>query len=68
MATITITTNGAHDARIAAAFGRHLALPGNANATQIKGALIAFIRNVVEEQERSQALQAIQPGTPVDAT
>ena len=38
------------------------------NGAQIKGALIAFIRNVVEEQERSQAMQAIQPGTPVDAT
>lgn len=68
MATISLTTNPAHDARIAAAFGRHLALPGSANGSQIKGALIEFIRKVVEEQERDQALQAIVPGTPVDAS
>lgn len=68
MAVITITTNAAHDARIAAAFGRHLTLPGSANGAQIKGALIAFVKKVVEEQERDQALQAITPGTPVDAS
>lgn len=68
MASINITTNATHDARIAAAFGRHLALPGNASVAQIKSALIDHVRKVVEQQERDVALQAIVPGTPVDAT
>ena len=69
MARITIDTNGAHDARIAAAFGRHLGLTNqSATLAQIKAYFAAHIRKVVEEQERDQAMQAIEPGTPVDAS
>ena len=55
MATLTITTTGAQDARIAAAFGSYLGLPGNANAAQIKAEVIAFIKLTVHAQEKRAA-------------
>ena len=58
MATLTITTTGAQDARIAAAFGKYLGLPGNANAAQVKAEVINFIRLTVEAQERDAAIKA----------
>lgn len=54
----TITTTGAEDTRIAVAFGAHLGLAGNANAAQVKAAVVEFIKGVVREQERLAAVRA----------
>ena len=56
MASMTITTTGAQDTRIAAAFGKYLGLPGNANAAQVKAEVIAFIKLTVENQEKQAAV------------
>ena len=55
MATLTITTTAAQDARIVAAFGKYLGLPGNASAAQVKAEVIAFIRLKVLEYEKIAA-------------
>lgn len=57
MATMTIITTGAQDSRIAAAFGKHLGLPGNANAAQIKLEIFNFVRHVVAKQEGEAAVK-----------
>lgn len=67
MATLTITTTGAQDARIAPAFGAYLGLGRNATGQEVKARIIQFIREVVQEQERIAALAAVQP-TPIDST
>lgn len=59
MGTMTITTTGAQDSRIVAAFGRRLGLPGNASAAQVKANIIKFIKDVVEVYERDVANEAI---------
>lgn len=59
MGTLTITTTAPQDARIIAAFGKRLGLPGNASAAQVKAETIQFIRNVVETAERDEAQRAI---------
>lgn len=56
MATITITTTPAQDARIAAAFGDRLMLGGNANAAQVRQFLIDQLIKVVLEYERNQVV------------
>jgi len=61
MATLTITTTGAQDARIGAAFGDYLGLGRNANAAEVKARTIEFIRNVVQEYERRAQVAAIVP-------
>jgi hypothetical protein len=69
MATLTINTTGAQDARIAAAFGARLRLGGNANATQVKQQVIQFIVNVVQQYEQEEAAKAAVAGvTPIDPT
>ena len=55
MATLTITTTGAQDTRIAAAFGKYLGLPGNASAAQIKAEVFNFVRLIVADQEKKAA-------------
>lgn len=55
MGTLTITTTGAQDSRIAPAFGAKLGLPGNANGAQIKADIVAYIKNIVHGYETQQA-------------
>lgn len=40
MGTLTINTTAGEDARLQAAYGKRLGLPGNASAAQIKAAII----------------------------
>lgn len=61
MASITITTTGAQDARLGPAFGRLLGLQGNANAAQVKAWVIDQLRSVVHQHETRQAVEAITP-------
>jgi hypothetical protein len=64
MASMTITTTNPQDARIAAAFGSYLGLkdgngdPRNANAGEIKGEIIAFVKLTVQAYETQQAVSA----------
>ena len=58
MGTLTITTTSQQDARIVAAFGKYLGLPGNATAAQVKAEVINFIRLTVAEQERQAAIKS----------
>ena len=60
MATITLTTEATNAARVAAAFGLKLGLPGNASVAQIKADLMAYVAAVVEDQERLAAVKAQQ--------
>lgn len=68
MATLTITTTGAQDTRIATAFGHYLGLPGNATAAQVKADVVAYITNVVLNDEKrvaaAAAADAINPISP----
>lgn len=69
MATPTITTTGAQDARIAAAFGKRLRLGRNANAAEVKQQVIQFVVNVVQQYEQEEAAAAAVAGvTPIDPT
>ena len=69
MATITLTTDTANAARIAAAFGLKLGLPGNASSAQIKAGLMAYVATVVGDQERLAAVKAQQSSaTPLVQT
>ena len=72
MATLTITTTAAQDARLAKAFGVELQLGGNANAAQIRGAVLEYIKAVVRKQELAEATRAanevISSITPIDVT
>lgn len=65
MATVTITTSGADDSRIAAAVGRYLGLPGNANASQVKQLIIDHLTTLVHDQERQVAIAAAIPPTDI---
>lgn len=57
MATITITTTAAQDARIVKAFGTYLGLGRNATAAEVKAEIIAFLRLTVQAQEEAAATQ-----------
>ena len=63
MATMTITTTGAQDARLVVAFGKQLGLGRDATAAEIKAEIIRFTRTVVQDQER---LAVVQANPPVD--
>jgi len=63
MATITITTTSQQDARIAAAFGQHLMLEGNASVAQVRALLIERLKEVVLRYEHNQATASV---TPID--
>ena len=66
MATLTITTTGAQDTRIIAAFGDKLGLGGNANAAQVKADIIAYIKNIVQSYEtRAAAVAAADAVVPM---
>lgn len=68
MATVTITTTGAQDTRIAAAWGDRLSLGGPASLAQIKAAIIDMaIRQVVQNYEQRLAVAALAP-TALDPT
>jgi hypothetical protein len=58
MGTLTITTTTAQDQRIAKAFGRELGLGGNANATQVRNAVLAYLKGVVKKGETIDATEA----------
>lgn len=58
MATMTITTTGAQDARIVKAFGSYLGLGRNATAAEVKAEVINFIRLTVRAQEEAAATAA----------
>ena len=60
MAAITLTTDTANAARVAAAFGLKLGLPGNASVAQIKADLMAYVATVVDDQKRIAAVKAQQ--------
>ena len=69
MATLTINTTGAQDARIIAAFGKRLNLGRNATAAEVKQQVIQFIINAVQEQEQREAVQTALGGiVPIDPT
>lgn len=71
MATLTITTTAAQDARIAAAFGSQLNLGRDATGAEVRAAIIAYVRNTVLAYEQTQAVRtatqtAIAGVVPVD--
>lgn len=69
MATLTINTTAQQDARIVEAFGAHLNLGRNANAAEVKAAVIEFVRGVVYSYETAKAATSAAAGvdkvTPV---
>lgn len=67
MASITITTSGAQDARLGPAFGAKLGLSGNASAAQVKAHLVEYLRQVVYQYEQDEAIRA-NPSSAFDPT
>ena len=67
MATLTITTTAAQDARLVVAFGARLGLGRNATAAEIKADIINFVRAVVNDQERLAVVEA-NPSAAFDPT
>jgi hypothetical protein len=59
MASITITTNAAQDARLAPAYGDKLGLGRNATVAEVKAYLISVLQADVRNYEYEQAKQAI---------
>ena len=69
MATFTLTTPGAQDARIVAAFGKRLGLGRDATGAEVKQQIIQFLINAVQEQEAAAAAQSAVAGvSPVTPT
>jgi transcription elongation factor GreA-like protein len=72
MGTLTISTTGAQDARIAKAFGAELQLGGSANAAQVRQAVIDHIKAVVKKYEINEATKAanalVETIVPIDVT
>ena len=69
MATLTITTTAAQDARIVKAFGARLGLGRNATGLEVKANVVQFLRDVVHQMEQQAAVQAAAGGvTPMDIT
>lgn len=60
MATLTITTTSAQDARIVKAFGSYLNLGRNATASEVKTHLIGRLKQIVHDQERLIAVAAAE--------
>ncbi len=63
MATMTITTTAAQDARIVAAFGKHLHLGRNATGAEVKADIINYVRSIVFDQERIAVLESNPPAS-----
>jgi hypothetical protein len=59
MATVTITTTGAQDARLTVAFGDFLHPGTNATTADVKAWLISELRRVVHEYENKVAHAAV---------
>ena len=67
--TLTINTTAPQDARIVAAFGKQLGtmdltdpekpVPRNATGAEVKASLIQYIKQVVFDQERKTAVDAV---------
>lgn len=69
MATTTITTTGAEDARIVVAFGHYLGFPGNATQAQVKAALVTYLTNIVlQDEQRVAAASASAAVAPIAPT
>ena len=69
MASFTLTTTPAQDARIVAAFGRRLGLPGDATGAQVKQQIIQFLKNAVQEQEQAVATESARAAvTEIDVS
>ena len=62
MATLTITTTAAHDARIIAAFGARLNLGRDATVAEVKAQVIGYVINAVQEYEQRVATAAAAAG------
>ena len=62
MATLTITTTPAQDAKIVEAFGAHLELGRNATAAEVKQAVIKFVVDVVHNHETAKLARAAIAG------
>ena len=62
MATITITTTTAQDARIVAAFGERLGLGRDATGPEVKAELVELIKAIVKQYEERQAAQSAVSG------
>lgn len=62
MATTTINTTAAEDARIVVAVGHILNLGRNATAAEVKSFLIAELRNAVLSDEREVASRSAVSG------
>ncbi len=59
MATVTITTTAAQDARLAPAYGAKLGLGRNATVAEVKAYLISVLQADVRNYEYVQAQQSI---------
>ncbi len=70
MATTTITTTAAQDARIAPAVGARLGLdvPRNATQAEVKAHLVAYLTGIVRDYEAQQSIAAIVPAAPITPT
>lgn len=68
MASITITTTTQQDARLVAAFTAELRLAQDATATDIKGAIIKYLQEVVTKQEKIAAYKQAAAAAPITPT
>lgn len=68
MATLTINTSAAEDARLAVAFGKYLSLGRNATGPEVKAAIIAWVKGVVNDQEYQVAKAAITQQADISPT
>lgn len=77
MGTLTITTDAGQDTRIASAFGKQLGtmtnddppVPRDANAAEIKAAVIDYVRVIVKRHEdRAAAQAAVDAISEIDPT
>jgi hypothetical protein len=67
VATLTITTTAAQDARLVVAFGTRLRLGRDATGPEIKAHLLAYVRSVViDEEAKAKALSAAASDPPAD--
>lgn len=62
MATVTITTSGAQDTRIAPAVGAALGLGRNATGAEVKQYLVTELTSVVRNYEQVQATNTAKAG------
>lgn len=58
MATLTITTTPAQDARLIVAYGAHLGLGRSATAAEIKSSVVEHIKSIVYAHETAQQAAA----------